>query len=142
MGSSNSRPKYLELIEDSKIVMANPTAIADKKKKTGSSGLHQNGCSLLGMIRYRVPSDDWCSVDSSTPRITNTTMTLRMTFSARFSWKCSSTMGENSRASTVVYNITHHATSNITECGLRMTSGCQMFQGNPRSYISAAQTSR
>src|ERR1039457_957620 len=73
MGSSSSRPKYLELIEDSKMVMANPTAIADRKKNTGSSGLYQNGCSLLGMMRYNVPSEDWCKVESSTPRITNTT---------------------------------------------------------------------
>src|SRR5271165_1257196 len=102
MGSSSSRPKYFELIEDSKIVIANPTAIADRKKNTGSSGLHQNGCSLFGMMRYSVPSDDWCRVESSTPRITNTTMTLRTTFNALLSLKCSSTIGENSSASTVV----------------------------------------
>src|ERR1017187_3642244 len=107
MGSSSSRPKYFELIEDSKIVMANPTAIADKKKNTGSSGLYQNGCSLLGMMRYSVPSEDWCKVESSTPRITNTTMTLRMIFSARFSLKCSSTIGENSMASTAVRSEEH-----------------------------------
>ena len=69
-------------------------------------------------------------------------MRLRTTCNVRFSLKCSSTIGENSNASTVVYNMTHHATSNITECGLRMTSGCQMFHGSPRSYISAAHTSR
>ncbi len=56
--------------------------------------------------------------------------------------KCSNTMGENSIASTAVYSITQYATSNITECGLRMTSGCQMFHGKPRSYMSAAQTSK
>src|SRR5271166_927247 len=38
--------------------------------------------------------------------------------------------------------MTHQATSNITECGLRMMSGCQMFHGRPRSYMSAAHTSR
>src|SRR5271165_1725015 len=87
MGSSSSRPKYFELIEDSKMVIANPTAIADRKKKTGSSGLHQNGCSLFGMIRYSVPSDDWCRVESSTPRITNTTMTLRTICNALFEFE-------------------------------------------------------
>ena len=51
-GSSSSRPKYFELIDDSKIVIARPTAIADRKKNTGSIGLYQNGCSLFGMIRY------------------------------------------------------------------------------------------
>ena len=58
MGSSSSRPKYFELIDDSKMVIARPTAIADRKKNTGNSGLYQNGCSLLGMMRYSVPSDD------------------------------------------------------------------------------------
>src|SRR5271157_1021745 len=38
--------------------------------------------------------------------------------------------------------MTHQATSNITECGLRMMSGCQMFHGRPRSYMSAAHTSK
>ena len=52
------RPKCLELIEDSKIVIASPTAIAERKKNTGSSGLYQNGCSFSGTIRYSVPSDD------------------------------------------------------------------------------------
>ena len=50
-------------------------------------------------------------------------------------------MGENSSDSTVVYSITQYATSNITECGLRMTSGCQMRYGRPRSNISATHTS-
>src|ERR1035437_8422545 len=140
--SSSSRPKYFELMEDSKMVIANPTAIAERKKKTGSNGLYQNGRSLLGMIRYSVPSDDWCNVESSTPRMTNTTMTRRMIRNGFCRLKCSNTIGENSMASTAVYNITQEATSNSTECGLRMTSGCQMFEGNPRSYISAAQTSR
>ena len=30
------------------------------KKNTGNRGLYQNGCSLFGMIRYKVPSEDWC----------------------------------------------------------------------------------
>src|ERR1035438_194057 len=102
MGSSSSRPKYLELIEDSKMVMANPTAIADRKKNTGSSGLYQKGCSLLGMMRYNVPSEDWCSVERITPRMTNTIMTRRTTSNALCHLKCSSTIGENSSASTAV----------------------------------------
>ena len=61
------RPKCFELIDDSKIVIASPTAIADRKKNTGSSGLYQNGCSFSGMIRYSVPSEDWCSVERITP---------------------------------------------------------------------------
>src|SRR5271157_2850678 len=102
MDSSSSRPKYFELMEDSKMVIASPTAIADRKKKTGNSGLYQNGCSLLGMIRYSVPSDDWCRVESSTPRMTKTTITRRMIRNGFCRLKCSSTIGENSNANTVV----------------------------------------
>src|ERR1035438_8477477 len=102
MGSSSSRPKYLELIDDSKMIMARPTAIAEMKKNTGSSGLYQKACSLLGMMRYSVPNEDWCRVERSTPRMTNTTIKLRTTFSALCHFKCSKTMGENSSASTVV----------------------------------------
>jgi hypothetical protein len=41
----------LELSDDSKIVIANPTAIAERKKNTGNRGLYQNGCSFSGTIR-------------------------------------------------------------------------------------------
>ncbi len=68
MGSSSCCPKYFELSDDSKIVIARPTAIAEMKKNTGSSGLYQNGCSLSGMIRYTVPSEDWCKVERITPQ--------------------------------------------------------------------------
>ena len=139
-GNSRCRPKCRELSDDSKIVIANPTAIADRKKKTGSSGLYQNGCSFSGRIRYRVPSEDWCSVDKMTPQITSGIRIARTTFKGFCRLNRSSTIGENSSARTVVYNITQYATSNITECGLRMISGCQMLYGLPRSYISAAQT--
>ena len=84
------------------MIIASPTAIAEMKKNTGSSGLHQKACSLLGMMRYRVPSDDWCSVERITPRMTKTIITLRTALSARVQPRRSKTMGENSSASTVV----------------------------------------
>ena len=52
----------------------------------------------------------------------------------------SNTTGRNSRNSTVVYSVTHQATSNITECGFHITSGCQRRSGRPRSYSSPTTT--
>src|SRR4051794_20396410 len=111
------------------MVIASPTAIADRKKKTGRIGLYQNGCNLPGTIRYRVPSDDWCKVDRMTPQITSGIKIFRTILSGFCRLKRSSTMGENSSASTAVYSITQYATSNITECGFRMIRGCQMLYG-------------
>ena len=58
MGSSNCRPKYFALSDDSKMVMANPTAIAEMKKNTGNNGLYHSGCNFSGMIKYKVPNED------------------------------------------------------------------------------------
>ena len=44
-------PNALLECQDSKIVIANPTITAEKKKKTGSIGVYQSGCSLWGTIR-------------------------------------------------------------------------------------------
>jgi len=60
---------------------------------------------------------------------------------ARPHFSFSKRMGENSRASTEVYSITHQATSNITECGFHHTMARQMFQGLPRSNMRAQITS-
>ena len=51
MQNTNVRKTLGQLIEDSKMVIASPTAIADRKKKNGSRGEYQNGCSFSGMIR-------------------------------------------------------------------------------------------
>src|SRR5579864_5545534 len=115
------------------MVMANPTAIAEMKKNNGNNGLYHSGCNFSGMIKYKVPSEDWCNVERITPRITKGIKAARTIFRGFCRLKRSSTIGENSRERTVVYSITQYATSNITECGFRMTSGCQMRYGRPRS---------
>ena len=39
------------------------------KNSSGSSGVYHSGYSFSGTIRNKVPSELWCSVESSTPRI-------------------------------------------------------------------------
>src|SRR6185369_8966461 len=102
IGSSSSRWNTLELNEDSMIVIDRPTAMAEMKKKKGSAGEYQNGCSFEGTIRYSVPSELWCNVESTTPRITSGIRTALMTLIAFVRWNRSRTTGENSKASTVV----------------------------------------
>src|SRR3974377_1010641 len=68
--SSSCLPKCLALIEDSKMVIAKPTQMAEMKKRTGRMGEYQKGYSLFGRIRYKLPSEDWCNVESTTPAIT------------------------------------------------------------------------
>ncbi len=97
------------------------------KKKNGSAGVYQNWWSRVGMIRYSVPSELWCSVERITPKITSGMRQARTIFSGFCRLKRSSTIGENSSASTVEYSITHQPTSNMTECGLCMMIGCQML---------------
>src|SRR5579872_5467999 len=116
-GSSNARPKALELCVDSNMVIAKPTATADAKKKNGNAGVYQNGCNLLGMIRYRLPSELWCSVESKIPATISTGYIALIHLIGAFRSKRSKTLGRNSKKSTVVYVITHMPTSNITECG-------------------------
>jgi hypothetical protein len=84
------------------MVIASPTAIAERKKKNGSSGEYQNGCNFSGMIKYSVPSEDWCSVERITPQMTSGMSTPRMIFNGFCRLKRSSTMGENSSARTEV----------------------------------------
>ena len=38
------------------------------KKNTGMNGEYHRGCILLGAMRNSAPSEDWCIVDSTTPR--------------------------------------------------------------------------
>ena len=60
-------------MKDSNTVMASPTAIALKKKNTGSIGVYHSPWSLSGAMTYSVPSDDWWRVESRTPTITSGT---------------------------------------------------------------------
>src|SRR5579872_3859536 len=141
-GHSSASPNARLLCHDSKIVMARPTDTADTKKKTGSMGEYQSGYSLFGTIRYRLPKEDRCRVERMTPAIMIGSETMRSQRRVRFHWKRSSTTGTNSRARTVVYKVTHQPTSNITEWGFHMMSGCQIRSGRPRSYINANTTRR
>src|SRR3989304_612647 len=69
--SSSPRWNALALAEDSRITIARPTETAVRKKNAGRSGEYQSGCNLAGMMRKSEPKDDWCRVDSTTPRITS-----------------------------------------------------------------------
>ena len=65
-------------------------------------GEYHRPYSLFGTIRYRVPRDDWCSVERITPTIMSGTEMIFMIFSGVCNWKRSNTVGMNSRNSTVV----------------------------------------
>jgi hypothetical protein len=86
--------------------MAIPAARADTKNSTGSIGVYHSGCIFSGTIRNRLPREDWCSVESRTPRITSTGVTVFKLLSIQSSLKRflngSMTTGANSRDSTVV----------------------------------------
>src|SRR5208337_1737647 len=106
-GNSNCFPKCCALIEDSKMVIASPTQIAERKKRKGSSGVYQKGCNLFGTIRYKLPSEDWCRVESMTPAITSG-MTIAFCHLSSFGkLNFSNRTPENSSASTVLQSITH-----------------------------------
>ena len=46
-----------------------PATIEEMKKNTGMNGEYHRGCILLGAMRNSAPSEDWCIVDSTTPRM-------------------------------------------------------------------------
>ena len=96
-------------------VMPKPTATALKKKKTGRSGEYHSGLIFSGKIRNNVPIDDWCSVERTMPTMTSGIVIRRMIFSGHCNLNFSKMIGLNSKASTVVYSITHHATSSSGE---------------------------
>jgi len=52
---------------DSKITIGNPTEIADSRNRNGRIGVCHSGCIFGPAITISVPSDDWCSVESTTP---------------------------------------------------------------------------
>jgi hypothetical protein len=124
------------------MVMARPAAMADVKKKTGNSGEYQSGWSFSGTIRYSDPSEDWWRVERITPTMTKGMVTARRIRRGHSRFNFSKTTGENSRASTVVYSITHQATSNMTERGFHMTSACQIRCGCPQIAEEAEDLKR
>ena len=74
------------------------------------------------------------------PTITSGSVSRRMIRNARLHRSPSNTTGANSRASTVRYSITHHATSNSGESVCQCRIGRQMFHGRPRSTASPSAT--
>ena len=50
---------HREATRDSKITMANPTAMAESRKSNGRIGLNQRGCRRISASRKSVPSEDW-----------------------------------------------------------------------------------
>jgi hypothetical protein len=65
-------------------------------------GEYQRPYIFSGTITKSVPSEDWCSVESSTPTMTRGTERPRMTRAGLSSLRRSSSIGLNSRARTVV----------------------------------------
>jgi hypothetical protein len=82
--------------------MPRPAPIADTKKSSGSSGDHHRPWSFPGTIRYRLPREDWCSVESTTPAITSGVVMVRSSRRGASRPNASKTTGENSRIRTVV----------------------------------------
>jgi len=107
--------------------------IEDTKNIKGSNGVYHSACNLSGRINNKVPKDDWCKVDNIIPAMTNGMYILFTNLVGISQPNFSQIEGKNSRKSTVVYNITHHATSNIAEWGCHITIGCQMSHGCPKS---------
>ena len=108
---------------DSKIIIANPAAIEEIKKRKGNNGEYQNGCILSGITRNNEPKEDWCRVDRITPAITMGMIKNLITFENFVNLNLSEKTGENSKKRTIVYNITHHAISNITDFGFHKKTG-------------------
>ena len=86
--------------------------IADTKKNTGIYGEYQSGCSFDGAIRNSAPSEDWCSVERTTPKMVSKSVSLIMILRAFFRPSHSRAAGENSTNKTVRYRATQAATSN------------------------------
>src|SRR4029450_1318312 len=67
MSSGRRQPFAIHI--SMRITSAVPAAIADRKKETGITGDHHWGASMLGINKYREPSELWCIVDSVTAAI-------------------------------------------------------------------------
>jgi len=75
---------------DSKITIGNPTEIADSRNRNGRIGVCHSGCIFGPAITISVPSDDWCSVESTTPAMMKTNITLESPRSSpRRAWSTS-----------------------------------------------------
>ncbi len=72
------------------------------KKNTGRKGEYHSGFSFSGNIRNRVPSVDWCSVESTKPAMMTESMIARTIFNGRCQLNFSNTIGLNSTPRTVV----------------------------------------
>ena len=83
------------------MTMDSPAAILETKKKTAMYGEYQSGCNFDGAIRNKAPRDDWCSVESITPRIVRIRVSFTASLRAFLSPSHSKGTGRNSRKSTV-----------------------------------------
>ena len=63
----------------SKMTMEDPAAMELTKKNMGMKGEYHKGCSFSGAMRYSAPSEDWCRVDSVTPKMVSTMVACRTT---------------------------------------------------------------
>ena len=64
-------PKYQEEKSASAAIVIRPRPTAETKNNTQRIGLYQSGCTRSGAIKKSDPSDDWCRVDKTIPRITS-----------------------------------------------------------------------
>ena len=122
-GSSRSisrwRPKARSLRYDSRIVMPMPAPIAEMKKRSGSSGVYQSGCSLLG--HDQVERAERRLVQGREDHAERSPAAWRcawMIRRGRSRPKRSKTTGENSSASTV--GVEHHAPGHLEHHRVRV----------------------
>ena len=63
-----SKPSQRAAARCSRIAIAGPAIMAEKRKINGNRSDHQRTFTLCGMQRHQSPSDDWWRCDSVTPR--------------------------------------------------------------------------
>ena len=75
--------------------------VGETKKRMGRIGEYQSGCSFDGAIKKSAPRDDWCRVDSTTPKMVSKRVSFIMMLRAFFRPSHSKAAGENSTNNTV-----------------------------------------
>src|SRR5512146_336118 len=99
----------------SKMTMHRPAMIAEMKKKMKMNPEYQSGWSFVGASRKSEPSALWCIVENITERTVSAMSVFFMTPCSFFQPSHSKNGTVNSRKSTVVYIVTHQATSNSAD---------------------------
>jgi len=89
-------------VSTARISTSGPTATAEMRNRSGSSGVYHRACSFEGTIKNRVPREDWCRLEIIIPKNTRTILYLLRNFLIQANLLVSSRgTGKNSRIMTV-----------------------------------------